>query len=161
MVSFIQHTMLSPCSFFTGVDWCASGQPQEQTPVGGPHIGVGLKPQLYSRGHAAKEEKLKSLLTVVQVMNWHPCDWPCKLIAYRRSEWTMNALATKMQITLSFSICGLCGHIHMGVGPGQSQSCPHNTNSRSRSMIVAILRLDFNGIYAGGLVKITPTVNCW
>ena len=38
----------------------------------------------------------------------------------------MNALAIKMQIALSFSIWGLCGHIHMRVGPGQSQSCPHN-----------------------------------
>lgn len=117
--------------------------------------------QLYSRGHAAKEEKLKSLLTVAQEMNWHPCDCPCKLIAYRISKWTMNALAIKMQIALSFSIWGLCGHIHMRVGPGQSQSCPHNTNSRFRSMIFAILRLDFNWIYTGGLVKITPTVNCW
>ena len=112
--------------------------------------------QLYSRGHAAKEEKLKSLLTVAQEMNWHPCDCPCKLIAYRRSKWTMNALAIKMQIALSFSIWGLCGHIHMRVGPGQSQSCPHNTNSRFRSMIFAILRLDFNWIYTGGLVKIAP-----
>ena len=51
------------------VDSCAPGQPQEQTLVGGPHIEVELKPQLSSRGHATKEEKLKSLLAAVQTTN--------------------------------------------------------------------------------------------
>ena len=44
---------------------CAPGQPQEQTLVGDPHAEVGLMSQLSPRGHATKEDELKSLLAAV------------------------------------------------------------------------------------------------
>lgn len=58
-----------PCSVLTGADPSAPGQPWEQTPVGGLHAEVGLKPQMSPTGHTTKEENLKSLLTAAQTMN--------------------------------------------------------------------------------------------
>ena len=40
--------------------------PGEQTPKGGPHAEVGLKPKLSPRGCATKEEELKSLPEAAQ-----------------------------------------------------------------------------------------------
>ena len=54
-----------PCPLLARADFCAPGQPQEQTPVCDPHTEMGLKPQLSPRGCVTKEEKLKSLLTAV------------------------------------------------------------------------------------------------
>ena len=70
-------------------------------PVGGSHAAVGLKSQLSSRGHATKEEELKSLLTAVQTMDLHPHDWLCKLSTCRTSEQTMSAPAVKTGLALA------------------------------------------------------------
>ena len=43
----------------TGANPSPPGQPQEQTPVDGPHAGVEIKPQLKLRGSVAKEEDPK------------------------------------------------------------------------------------------------------
>ena len=32
----------------------------------------------------------------------------------------------------SYSSCGLCGHVHVGVGPGESLSFPHSVHNGSR-----------------------------
>ena len=69
--------------------------------MGDPHAEVGLKPQLSPRGHATKEEELKSLLTAVQTMDLHPCDQHCKLSTCRTSEWTVHAPAAEMDLALA------------------------------------------------------------
>ena len=68
--------------------------------VGGPHAEVGLKPQLNLRGHATKEEELKSL-TAVQIADLHPCYRLCKLSACRTSEQTMSAPTAKTGLALA------------------------------------------------------------
>ena len=70
----------------TGADPSAPGQPQEQTPVGGPHAGVGLKPQLSPRGRTTKEEEQKSFWA--QATN--PCNQLGNPYIYGISEWTMS-----------------------------------------------------------------------
>ena len=42
---------------FTGADPRALRQPQDQTPVGGPHAGVGIKPKLNPRDGVTKEDR--------------------------------------------------------------------------------------------------------
>ena len=66
--------MPPPYAILIGLDLSTPGWPLEQTPVGGPHAEVGLKPQLSTRGHETKEKKMKSLLTAVQTMNLHTHD---------------------------------------------------------------------------------------
>lgn len=67
-LGFLQTSLLlPPCPLLTGVDSCALGQPGEQNLVRGPHAEVGKKAQLIPRG--SKEEKLKSILVDVQIMN--------------------------------------------------------------------------------------------
>ena len=61
--------MPPPCSVLIGADPSVPGQPWEQTPVGGLHAEVGLKPQMSPTGQTTKEENLKSLLTVAQTIN--------------------------------------------------------------------------------------------
>ena len=57
------------CPVLTEADPSAPGQPQEQTPVGGPHAEVRLEPQLSPRGRATKEEEknLSMLLHKLQI----------------------------------------------------------------------------------------------
>ena len=54
----------SSCSSSTpgphGANPSPPGQPQEQTPVDGPHAEVGIRPQLKPRGSVAKEEDPKA-----------------------------------------------------------------------------------------------------
>ena len=52
----IQAAMPLSCPILIGADPSPSGQPQEQTLVGGLHSEVGLKPQLSSSSGVAKEE---------------------------------------------------------------------------------------------------------
>ena len=44
----------------TGTDPRAPKQPQDQTPVGGPHAQVGIKPKLNPRDGATNEDDRKS-----------------------------------------------------------------------------------------------------
>jgi len=46
--------MPPPHLVLTGADPSPPGQPQEQTPVDEPHVEVGIKPQLSSRGGIIK-----------------------------------------------------------------------------------------------------------
>ena len=55
-----------------------------------------------------------------------------------------------------FSSCGLCGHIHMRVGPGQSLSSLHSSHSRSRWTTTARAGTWPQWICTNGLVKTTP-----
>lgn len=50
--------LMPPHPFLTEVDSYVLGQPQEQTPMGGPHAEVGLKLQLGPRGCATKKPLL-------------------------------------------------------------------------------------------------------
>lgn len=34
----------------------------------------------------------------------------------------------------NFGSCGLWGQVHVGVGPGESLSCPHSAHGRSRDL---------------------------
>ena len=106
----------------TRADSCTPGQPQKQTPVGGPHAEVGLKPQLSPRGHAAKEEKLKSLLTAGQTINWHHGDWLCKLSGYGTSKWTTSAPAAKTGLPLA--AVDYAGTYTWGLGRPESELPP-------------------------------------
>ena len=58
--------MPCPHTVLTREDPSPPGQPQEQTPVGGPHAEVGLKPQLGPRGGVTKEEEQKSFCAAAQ-----------------------------------------------------------------------------------------------
>ena len=51
--------MPSPHLVLTGADPRPPAQPQDQTPVDGPHTEVGVKPQMDSRGSVAREEDRK------------------------------------------------------------------------------------------------------
>ena len=51
--------MPSPHLVLTGADPHPPAQPQEQTPVDGPHTEVGVKPQMKSSGSVAREEGRK------------------------------------------------------------------------------------------------------
>ena len=110
--------------------------------MGGPHAEVDLKPQLSPRGHETKEEELTSLFAAAQTMELHPNDWIYKLSTFGTSEWSINAPAAKMGLVNS---CGLCRHVHMEDGPGQSLSCSHSAHIGSRSIITAITGPDFSG----------------
>ena len=103
-------------------------QPLQQTPVGGWHKEVGLKPQLSPRSCATKEEELKSLL-VMLFMDLHPSCQLCKLSACGTSEWMSTPVA---ETGLALAAVGF-GHIPIGIGPGQNHSC--HLSSHSRGMI--------------------------
>ena len=105
-----------------GADLCAPGQPREQTPVGGPHAEVVLKPQLSPRGCATKEEKLKSLLAAALTANWQPCDQLCKLSACRTSKWAASAPAAKMGLALA--AVGFVGTYTGGSGQARVWAAP-------------------------------------
>ena len=56
----IQAVIPLLCLVITGADPRAPKQPQDQTPVVGPHAEVGIKPKLNPRDGVAKEEDQKS-----------------------------------------------------------------------------------------------------
>ena len=56
----IQAVVPSLCPVLTGADPRAPRQPQNQTPVCGPHTKVGIKPKQIPRDEATKEEDQKS-----------------------------------------------------------------------------------------------------
>ena len=62
-----QAVMPPLCPVLTGVDPSAPGQLQEQTPAGGPHSEVGLKPQLSCSGEVTKEDEQKSFHAATQM----------------------------------------------------------------------------------------------
>ena len=67
--------------------------------MGGTHAEVGLKPQVSPRGHATKEEELKSLLAAVGTVDLQPHFWLCKLSACGVSKW-MSAPTAEMGLAL-------------------------------------------------------------
>lgn len=107
---------------------------REQSQVGCPHVEVGLKQQMSPRSLATKNEDLKPLLLAVCIS-------------------LLNSVLVKNQIGkcscsckgFGFSSCGLCGHIHMGVRPGQRLRCLHSSHSRPKCMKTAVLGPSLSG----------------
>ena len=96
----------SPVLLPTCMSACALEQPQEQTPVGGPHTEVRLRPQLNLRGRTTKEELLKSLLAYAGTADLQPCCWVCKLSTCGTSQWTSAPVA---EMGLALAAVGFVG----------------------------------------------------
>ena len=58
--------------------------------------------------------------------------------------WTHNKCSRGWD-TSGLSSCGLCGHVHMGVGLGLGLRCLHNSYSGPRCTTTAVLGPDFSG----------------
>ena len=64
-----QAAVPPPHLALTGANPSPPGQPQEQTPVDGPHTEVEIKPQLKPRGSVAKEEDSKPSHQLYKLQN--------------------------------------------------------------------------------------------
>ena len=65
----IQAALPPPHHVLTAKDLRAPGQPQEQTPVGGPHAEVGDKTTAEPQGLGNKGRESKIFLSVTQAAN--------------------------------------------------------------------------------------------
>lgn len=112
----------------------------EQTPLGGTHAEVGLKPQLSPRGYVTREEELKSLLEGVWTAELRLCRWLPKFITCKTPKG-------------SKCCCSCGGSALAAVGPVGTYAqrlsqaklwAGYSSHSRSRCMNTTVLRPEVN-----------------